>query len=56
MTLAQVSEANAIPVEEILAAFDLPAATDPATQLRGLESAAFSLAALRAWLAEREAP
>ena len=38
MTLAQVSEANAIPVEEILAAFDLPAATDPATELRDLES------------------
>jgi len=56
MTLAQVSEANAIPVEEILAAFDLPAATDPATQLRDLESAAFSVAALRAWLAERGAP
>jgi hypothetical protein len=56
MTLAQVSEANAIPVEEILTAFDLPAATDPATQLRGLESEAFSVAALRAWLAERGAP
>ncbi len=56
MTLAQVSEANAIPVEEILAAFDLPAATDPATELRDLESAAFSVAALRAWLAERGAP
>jgi hypothetical protein len=56
MTLAQVSEANAIPVEEILAAFDLPAATDPATELRDLESEAFSVAALRAWLAERGAP
>lgn len=56
MTLAQVSEANAIPVEEILAAFDLPAATDPATALRDLESEAFSVAALRAWLAERGAP
>jgi hypothetical protein len=56
MTLAQVSEANAIPVEEILAAFDLPAATDPATELRDLESDAFSVAALRAWLAERGAP
>jgi hypothetical protein len=56
MTLAQVSEANAIPVAEILDAFDLPATTDPATQLRDLESAAFSVAALRAWLAERRAP
>jgi hypothetical protein len=56
MTLAQVSEANAIPVEEILAAFDLPAATDPATELRDLDSEVFSVAALRAWLAERGAP
>jgi hypothetical protein len=56
MTLAQVSEANAIPVEEILAAFDLPTTTDPATELRDLESDAFSVAALRAWLAERGAP
>ena len=56
MTLAQVSEANAIPVEEILAAFTLPATTDPATELRDLESEAFSVAALRAWLAERGAP
>jgi hypothetical protein len=56
MTLAQVSEANAIPVEEMLAAFDLPTTTDPATQLRDLESAAFSVAALRAWLAEHGAP
>jgi hypothetical protein len=56
MTLAQVSEANAIPVEEILAAFGLPLATDPATALRDLESEAFSVAALRAWLADRGAP
>jgi hypothetical protein len=56
MTLAQVSGANAIPVAEILDAFALPAMTDPATQLRDLESAAFSVAALRAWLAERGAP
>jgi hypothetical protein len=56
MTLAQVAEANAIPVEEILAAFDLPTTTDPATELRDLESDAFSVAALRAWLAERGAP
>lgn len=56
MTLAQVSQANAIPVAEIIAAFDLPAATDPSTALRDLESATFSVAALRAWLAERGAP
>ena len=56
MTLAQVAEANAIPVAEILAAFDLPAATDPATELRDLESETFSVAALRKWLVERGAP
>jgi len=56
MTLAQVAEANAIPVAEILAAFDLAAATDPATELRDLESETFSVAALRAWLVARGAP
>lgn len=56
MTLAQVAEANAIPVAVILAVFDLPAATDPASEIRDLESESFSVAALRAWLAERAAP
>jgi hypothetical protein len=56
MTLAQVAEANDIDVGEILDAFDLPASTDPATELRDLESETFSVAALRAWLAERARP
>ena len=56
MTLAQVAEANEIPVEEIVAPFDLPPDTDPATQLRDLESATFSVSVLRAWLAERSTP
>ena len=56
MTLAQVSEANRIPVADILGAFDLADDTDPATELRDLESPTFSVAALRAWLAERTAP
>ena len=56
MTLEQVADANAIPVEEILAAFDLPPDTDPATALRDLESDRFSVEALRAWLAERASP
>jgi hypothetical protein len=56
MTLEQVADANAIPIEEILVAFDLPAATDPSTALRDLESERFSVAALRAWLAERASP
>lgn len=56
MTLAQVSEANLVPLPEILEAFGLPADTDPATALRDLESESFSVAAFRAWLAERTGP
>lgn len=56
MTLQQVAEVNAIPVSEILVAFDLPPGTYPATALRELESEGFSVAALRAWLAERASP
>jgi hypothetical protein len=56
MTIAQVAEANGIETTEILAALGLPGDTDPATALRDLESATFSVAALRAWLAERTAP
>ncbi len=56
MTLAEVAEANAIPLEEIVAAFDLPPDTDPGTQLRDLESASFSVSLLRAWLVERSSP
>lgn len=56
MTLAQVAEANDLEVAEIAAAFDLAATVDPATELRDLESASFSVAALRAWLAERSSP
>jgi hypothetical protein len=56
MTLAQVAEANEIPVEEIVATFALPPDTDPATQLRDLESETFSVSVLRAWLAERSTP
>lgn len=53
MTLAQVAEANEIPVEEVLAQFDLPPDTDPATELRDLESETFSVSVFRDWLAER---
>ncbi len=48
MTLAQVAEANDIPIEEIVARFDLPADIDPATELRDLESETFSVSVLRA--------
>jgi hypothetical protein len=53
MTLAQVADANEIPVEEILAEFGLPPDTDPATELRDLESETFSVSVFRDWLAER---
>lgn len=56
MTLAQVSEANLVPLPEILETFGLPADTDPATALRDLESESFSVPAFRAWLAERTGP
>lgn len=56
MTLAQVAEANDLDVAEILAAFGLPASTDPATELRDLETETFSVAALRDWLAARASP
>jgi hypothetical protein len=56
MTLAQVAEANEIPLEEIVVRFGLPPDTDPATELRDLESETFSVSALRDWLAERSAP
>lgn len=56
MTLEQVADANAIPLAEILVAFDLPPDTNPSTALRDLESERFSVPALRAWLAERASP
>jgi hypothetical protein len=56
MTLGEIADVNAIPLGEILAAFDLPTDTDPATALRDLASEVFSVAALRTWLAERAAP
>ena len=56
MTLAQVAEANDIPLEEIVARFGLPPDTDPATQLRDLESETFSVSVLRDWLAGRSSP
>lgn len=56
MTLAQVAEANDTPLEEIIARFGLPPDTDPATELRDLESETFSVSVLRDWLAERSTP
>jgi hypothetical protein len=53
MTLDDVSTAYAVPVAEILAAFDLPADTSGSAQLKTLESDAFSVVNLRDWLRTR---
>jgi hypothetical protein len=54
MTLNDVSTAYAVPVTEILAAFDLPADTPGSAQLKTLESDAFSVTNLRDWLRTRQ--
>ena len=53
MTLDDVSAAYKVPVAEMLAAFELPADTPGATQIKSLESATFSTANLRTWLKAR---
>jgi len=53
MAIGDVADAAGVDVAEILAAFDLPADTQPSTPLKDLESDAFSVSALRTWLAER---
>ncbi len=55
MTLEQVSTTFHVPVEEILAAFDLPAYTPPSTAIKDLESDTFDTTALRTWLQEKQA-
>jgi hypothetical protein len=50
MAIGDVADAYAIPLAEILAAFGLPADTDPSTLLRDLESDRFTVPALRSWL------
>jgi hypothetical protein len=56
MTLNDVATAYQVPVAEIVAAFDLPADTSGAAQLKTLESDLFSVMNLRLWLKERSAP
>ncbi len=58
MAIGDVATAWKVPLPEILAAFDLPADTPPATTLKDLESDLFSVPALRDWLEARgtEAP
>jgi len=55
MAVGDVATAWHVPLSGILAAFDLPADTPPATALKDLESDLFSVAALRAWLEARAA-
>ena len=54
MAVGDVAAAWNVPLPEILAAFDLPADTPPATALKDLESDLFSVSALRDWLAAGE--
>ena len=51
VAVGDVAETFGVPLGELLAAFGLPADTDPATPLKDLESDAFSVMALREWLA-----
>ena len=55
MAVGDVATAWNIPLPEMLAAFELPADTAPATALKDLESDLFSVTALRAWLDARSA-
>jgi hypothetical protein len=55
MAVGDVAAAWTVPLPEILAAFDLPADTPPATALKDLESDLFSVTALRDWLEVRSA-
>ena len=56
MAVGDVAAAWDVPLADILVAFDLPATTDASTALKDLESDAFSVTALRDWLAARVAP
>jgi hypothetical protein len=53
MAIGDVADAWNVPLAEILAAFDLPGDTPPSTALKDLESDAFSVSAVREWLAAR---
>jgi len=53
MTLEQISTAFNVPVDEILAQFELPADTAPSTAMKDLETEIFSVTNLRAWLQSR---
>lgn len=53
MTLDQITSAYAVPLDELLAEFNLPADTDPQTAIKDLETDTFSVTDLRTWLLNR---
>ncbi len=53
MTLKQISDVYAVPVDELLAQFSLPADTSPDTAIKDLESEVFEVSLLREWLEAR---
>jgi hypothetical protein len=54
MAIGDVADAWAVPLPELLAAFELPADTAATTPLKDLESDAFSVTELRDWIEARE--
>ena len=56
MTAGDVAAAYHVPLDELYAAFAVPADTPPSTPLKDFEKTApgFEVSALRAWLAERK--
>jgi hypothetical protein len=56
MAVGDVADAWAVPLPELLAAFELAPDTAPGTALKDLESDLFSVASLRDWLAARQPP
>jgi hypothetical protein len=53
MTLDQIAMTYQVPLEELLAKFNLPVDTSPSTAIKDLESDTFDTDGLRTWLQER---
>lgn len=53
MAIGDVADAWAVPLPELLAAFELPTDTAATTPLKDLESDVFSVTALRDWIEAR---
>ena len=56
MTLEQISTTYNVPLETLLAQFNLPADTPAATPIKDLETEQFSVTNLRTWLESFSAP